>query len=88
MSRAVEAQQAAAQQWATISGKFVVDGKVADIPQPKKINVNKDEDKLKGEIFWQDVVVSPKQELANVFVWVRSSVQQIHLIIKLKQSNQ
>lgn len=62
--------------WGNLSGRFLFDGTP---PKPVKCNVTKDVAVCtKHHPMVEDVVVSDKGELANVFVWVRTSGVAVH----------
>jgi hypothetical protein len=59
----------AADEWGTLKGKFVFDGKA---PTPEKLNVSKEPMCLQPPaVVDESLVVSDKGGLANVIVWVR-----------------
>ncbi len=63
-------QAAQADDWGTLTGRFVYDGKA---PAPAKITPNKDEQVCgKHPLVDESLVVADDGGLANVFVWVRS----------------
>jgi hypothetical protein len=69
LSRAVEAQQ-----WATVSGKFVIDKEMIEPPVPGPNNCAVGA----AAVMAPTVVVNKNKELAEVFVYVRSEIKQIH----------
>ena len=63
-------QAAQADDWGTLTGRFVYDGKA---PTPAKITPDKDQEVCgKHPLNDESLVVDDKGGLANVFIWVRS----------------
>lgn len=66
----------AADQWATLTGRFVYDGAA---PPPAKLVVSKDADVCgKHPLVDESLVVGPDGGLANVVVYVRSAKVKVH----------
>ncbi len=62
-------------EWATLTGQFVVEG---EVPEPKKLTVDKDVDCCgKFDIRDESLVVGPEGGLGNVYVYVRSKKVKI-----------
>lgn len=68
-------QTARAEDWGTLTGRFVFDGKA---PAAEKITVNKDQEVCgKHPLNDESLVVDDKGGLANVFVWVRTKDMKV-----------
>lgn len=68
LSLVVIAATHAQAQWGSLTGKFVVEGKV---PPPERLEVTKDKAVCgKNPIFSEKLVVGPKGELRDVAIWI------------------